>query len=108
LQVAKAVETFILREGRAPDARWYVVNQSYLTPPSQRQPPLRGSPDVESFAVMGGLVIDTRDLFRLREAVRARELTAEAARESLRSTKGVYSYTRPEATDQRNDSATSR
>lgn len=92
LQLGKAVEQFVLRERQLPDARWYVVNAPFDTPPGLRPRPLAGSPDLEVFAEAGGLIIDTRDLFRLREAVRGGDLDAEGARRRLREATGVLEY----------------
>ena len=92
MQVDRAVRRFRDNQGRWPDAKWYVVNQSFETPPPERQRPLRGSPEVSGFAEDGGLIIDTRDLFRLREAVRAGALTKGAARELLKNATDVFQY----------------
>jgi hypothetical protein len=91
LQLGKAVETFILREKRIPDARWYIVNQSYSTPPADRRRPLQGT-DLGTFEASGGLVIDTRDLFQLREAVRLRKLDQVEAQQLLKSATGILEY----------------
>lgn len=92
LQLGRAVEAFILRLRRLPDARWYIVNQSSATPPAERPRPLHGSPDLPPFETSGGLVVDTRDLFRLRETVRRGDLDAPSARLLLRDARGVLEY----------------
>jgi hypothetical protein len=90
LQLGKAVEAYLLTEHRRPDARWYIVNQAFALPPGQRRPPLEGA-DLTTFQ-SDGLAIDTRDLFRLREAVRNASLSADDARTLLMSSRGVLSY----------------
>lgn len=92
LQLGKAVEAYILRESRLPDARWYIVNQLLASPPDERPRPLQGSPDLDAFEATGGLVVDTRDLFRIREAVRRGDLEAEVVRSLLRDARGVFAY----------------
>ena len=92
LQLGAAVETFIRREHQVPDARWYVVNQSFDTAPDQRLRPLGGSPDLDTFANLGGLVISTTDLFQLRESVRANDISPSEARSLLRAATGVLEY----------------
>ncbi|MGC4829849.1 hypothetical protein [Micromonospora arida] len=93
-QVQRAVVRYVLTEQRAPDARWYVVNQMAGSDPARRPRPLASSPDdVTTFAKDGGLVIDTADLFRLREAVRGGTITADEARTLLRESTGVLSFT---------------
>lgn len=96
LQIGSAVETYVQRNGTVPDARWYVVNQAHATPPSARARPFPDGPsDLRMFASRGGLVIDTRDLFRLRETVRAGDLTAIEARRLLKGATGVFEYPAP-------------
>lgn len=96
LQVGKAVEAYILREGKRPDARWYVVNQMFCRPPGERPKALAGSTSLGTFAEQGGLVVDTRDLFRIREAVRRGEVAAGTARDLLREPTGVFEYPAPD------------
>jgi len=92
-QLGRAVERFILAEHREPDARWYVVNQMAGSDPANRPRPLASQPDdVEVFAAAGGLVIDTTDLYQLREAFRRGELDGDTARALLRGSKGIFNY----------------
>jgi hypothetical protein len=57
---------------------------------------LAGSePDVAEFQIDGGCVIDTRDLFRLRELVKSTKLSAERARQLLRECRGVFIHPEP-------------
>jgi hypothetical protein len=70
---------------------WYVVNQFRGTDPTTRRPLLRNQDDdVDVFAEQGGLVVDARDLFRLRKAVAAGAVSAEAARVKLTSSSGRF------------------
>jgi len=93
LQLGSAVESYLLRTSRAPDARWYVVNQNFRTPPGLRQRPLAGAGDtITKFIAQNGLVIDTRDLFRLTRAAATGEVTPDEARRLLRGAEGVFDY----------------
>jgi hypothetical protein len=77
--------------GKPPSAMWYVVNQFRGTDPNSRPQVLQGGDEyVDAFGQQGGLVIDTRDLFRLRKAVEAGRLSKEAAREMLVVSSGRF------------------
>ncbi|WP_320069882.1 hypothetical protein [Micromonospora sp. RTGN7] len=92
-QVQRAVVRYVLSEQKEPNARWYVVNQMAGSDPASRPRPLASSPeDVTTFAKDGGLVIDTAELFKLREGVRSGDISSEEARNLLCNTKGVFSY----------------
>jgi hypothetical protein len=97
LQLNKAVETYIGKKGGPPDRRWYIINQSFMTPPGRRVVPLASSEWLEQFDLMGGLVIDTRDLFRLWVAVKGGEVAAEEARTRLQAATGRFAYPDPES-----------
>lgn len=89
----RRMKRFNEKEGRIPDALWYIVNQHRGQNPSVRPPALHANqPELEDFAEGGGLVIDTSDLFRLWKAVGKGTLSAEAAREILRSSTGRLSF----------------
>ncbi|NES29024.1 hypothetical protein GCE86_19285 [Micromonospora terminaliae] len=93
LQVGRAATRYAAAEGRIPDAQWYIVNQQAGSSPARRPRPLSSNPgDVQDFASGGGLVIDTADLFRIREAVRQGVMTAEAALSLLQKSTGVLTY----------------
>jgi len=80
------------RTGRQPDALWYVANQFKDRDPATRQKILQGNEaDVRNFADVGGLVLDTVELFHLLDAVRSGFLTADDARRTLRGTTGRFS-----------------
>jgi hypothetical protein len=93
LQLGRAATRYAVAEHRAPDAQWYVVNQQAGSDPALRPRPLSSNQgDVENFARASGLVIDTADLFRFREAVRRGVLTREAAVDLLKNMTGVFTY----------------
>jgi hypothetical protein len=79
------------RTGRAPDALWYVANQFKDRDPASRQLILQSNEqDVATFAEVGGVVIDTVELFRLIDAVRRAALTRADARVALRRAAGRF------------------
>lgn len=82
---------FAAETGHAPTALWYVVNHWRETDPSSRANLLQGGDEyIEAFAEQGGLVVDTRDLFRLRKAVEAGSISTDAVRELLKSSAGRF------------------
>ena len=80
-------------EGKEPDAYWYVVNHHFGTDPTARPAVLQGSDrDVDSFGAVGGLGIDTVDLFKLwRDVVRGR-IAPEDARALFVGVTGRFTY----------------
>jgi hypothetical protein len=91
LQLGKAARVFAVHEKREPDAQWYFVNQSFETSPNDRAAPLASArEELEIFAADSGLVIDTRDLFRLHKAVEAGVVSKDRARQALRDATGVF------------------
>jgi hypothetical protein len=92
-RIQRFVTHYVLQNGSLPSARWYVVNHSFSLAPDARPRVLRSSEeDIQVFAEDDGLVIDTRDLFRLRRAVVDGRLPAEAARELLKSSRGIFHF----------------
>ncbi|GAA4153793.1 hypothetical protein GCM10022286_00620 [Gryllotalpicola daejeonensis] len=91
-QVTRAATTFALIEQRTPDALWYIPNTQREIDPSQRETALAGrDDDLASFAKEhDGCLIDTRDLFALRQRVATGECTAEEARALLKDTRGRF------------------
>lgn len=82
---------YMQREGRAPDACWYIVNQFLARDPATRQRVLHGKDeDVSAFASSHGLVIDTVTLFGLLARVRDGHATAEDMRARLRDMTGRF------------------
>lgn len=95
MQIAGARATYALEEQAFPDALWYIVNTYRGDDPGTRDVILPGrEDDIITFAEdLAGLVIDSRALFALRQAVATGKLTAEDARDLLRSATGRYSFT---------------
>lgn len=96
LDIARFATNYLRQEGDLPTSRWYVVNQFREDPPESRPDLLPGATaDVGSFALDGGLVIDTRSIFDLVRMVEDGLLAADDARKSLRSSSGIYSVPSP-------------
>jgi len=82
---------FAMARQRMPDSSWYIVNQFSEQDPGGRPQPLHANPEeLAVFAENGGLVVDTTVLFELSQRVSAGELTAKAAREMLRASRGQF------------------
>ena len=80
-------------EGRDVDAYWYIVNHHFGTDPLARKAVLEGSDrDLDSFGSVGGLAIDTVDLFRLWRDVARSRLAPETARALLVGATGRFAY----------------
>jgi hypothetical protein len=93
LRVGRFVARFAAENGRLPRATWYVVNQFIDRDPDTRDRPLASNPEeVATFAESSGLIIDTRDLFRLWSAAIGGELTHEEARLLLVNARGMFAY----------------
>lgn len=89
MQLAGAVANY-QRDHPPPSAQWYVINQSFASHPGLRRRPFESDPDtVKEFALNDGLVIDTRDLFRLVTQVESQLITRDDARDLLRRQRGV-------------------
>jgi hypothetical protein len=81
---------------RDPDALWYVVNHFLKDDPSDRPLPFaEDSGDLAEFAATGGLVLDTRDLFRLAQAIRSGSISEAVAQSLLIGTTGLFRYPAP-------------
>ncbi|WP_159045160.1 hypothetical protein [Streptomyces sp. NRRL F-5122] len=92
-RIERAVRHYERGHGTAPSARWYVVNHNLRASPSSRPAVLSGATDdIEVFAEENGLVVDTRDLFRLARDVREARLSSARARELLMTSSGVLAY----------------
>jgi hypothetical protein len=84
---------FRTAEDRDPDAFWYVVNHEMGTDPAARSQILGGSDnEIDSFAAVGGLAIDTVDLFRLWRDVKSGDLPQADAQALLVGATGRLSY----------------
>lgn len=84
-QITAAASTYSAENGAQPDALWYVVNVDRELDPAQRETPLSSrEEDLESFAEhSSGTLIDTRELFTLRQLVAMDQIAPEKARELL-------------------------
>lgn len=83
-QIRSAADIFLGKYDHEPSARWYVVNAELNKPAQNRQKPLKSSSeDVRKFAKDGGLVLDTRDLFKLKRQVDEQRITPAQARTAL-------------------------
>lgn len=89
---------FRTAEGRDPDAFWYIVNHEMGTDPAARRQILGGSDnEVESFGSIGGLAIDTVDLFKLWRDVKKGDLSQADAQGLLVGATGRLVYKPTEA-----------
>ena len=93
-QVERAARSYLRNNGHDPDALWYVVNAHRSDNPGTRPLPLQSDPGaVEGFATeSNGLVIDTRDLFRLWRRVADGQMDKDEARALLRGAHGRFSF----------------
>lgn len=93
LKANRFTSLFVQESGHLPNATWYVVNQFRNSDPSTRRAVLRGQDDdVRAFGEQDGLVVDTRQLFLLDQAVKRGKVDPKAARESLKSSVGRFLY----------------
>jgi hypothetical protein len=93
LKASRFTALYVQTEQKLPDATWYVVNQFRGTNPSVRRVVLRGQDDdVNAFAEQNGLVVDTRQLFVLDQAVLRRSVEPQAARELLKTSVGRFEF----------------
>lgn len=77
--------------GRTPDACWLVLNHFKDRDPDERPALLQGADeDIAIFASNGGVLIDTRDLFRLGRCVDDGLLSRADARRLLRRASGRF------------------
>ncbi len=92
IQIGHHAVRYTQHQGVPPDLSWYVINQFINKDPDLRPPPLASAAeDVAAFADGGGLIIDTRELFQLAEAVSGGRVAAKAARASLLAQCGTFS-----------------
>lgn len=92
-QVTRAAAIYAAKEGKLPEALWYVPNPQRDVAPGARNLALAGrEDDLTAFADdHSGCLIDTRDLFALRQRVANRTTSPEDARQELKSATGRYS-----------------
>lgn len=91
-QVTRAAVAYAMTEQREPDALWYIPNPERTTDPAQRALALVARED--DLTAFGrnhqGCLIDTRDLFALRQRVATGIITAHNARRELKRASGRY------------------
>lgn len=92
-QVTRAAAIYAAKEGKLPEALWYVPNPQRDVAPGARNLALAGrEDDLIAFADdHNGCLIDTRDLFALRQRVANGTTSPEDARQELKSASGRYS-----------------
>ena len=92
------VEVYARRINEWPDARWVIANTERGKDPGARSDLFTNNNalDVETYGEAGGLVVPTRDLFRLVRDVQAGAVSPEEARRTLMSATGVWAYAGPE------------
>ena len=91
LKIARAAVAFERATGHPPNARWYVINHNSSLTPDQRPEVLAGAVmDVQEFKQDDGLVVDTRDLFAVVQAVETGRMTPSEARAIFREQSGIF------------------
>lgn len=97
LQLSSAAITYTQTQQSAPDALWYIPNSNRDIDPNQREIPLANrQEDLDTFAETNtGCLIDTKDLFRVRQLVATDALSKDDAREALKSARGRFSAPEP-------------
>jgi hypothetical protein len=82
---------FAVETGSPPSGIWYAVNAYRDSDPTGRPALLPGADEyIEVFAEVGGLAIDTRDLFLLLKAIETGALDRQSARAGLKASVGRY------------------
>jgi hypothetical protein len=90
LRMSRCVVRFLKDTGHEPDRQWYIVNGFLNDDPSTRPDPLKSNADeVASFAQAGGLIIDTRALFLLRQHIVRSTAEPRILRQRLREATGT-------------------
>ncbi|WP_123954015.1 hypothetical protein [Streptomyces nigra] len=90
-RIERAVRHYEREHSNVPSGRWYIVNHNIKASPSLRPPVLAGATDdIEVFAEEHGLVVDTRDLFKLAKRVEEGTLSPDSARAHLMGSTGVF------------------
>ena len=90
LRIGRFVARYAEETGKIPVASWYVVNHNLSQDPAVRPSPLVSNPsEVKTFADGGGLIIDSRFLFRIRMQVRSGGVESQQARARFISSTGM-------------------
>ncbi|WP_208638872.1 hypothetical protein [Kitasatospora albolonga] len=91
LRLSRFANRYLKETGKEPSSIWYIVNQELAKDPDTRQSPLASNKDeVETFADSGGLVIDTRCIFRTLMMTREGSLDKREARRHIRESSGYF------------------
>jgi hypothetical protein len=91
MRLARFARRFQEEVGKWPPATWYVVNQFSNGDPSERDQALASNPsELEEFKLNDGLVLDTRELFKLLMRVRAGEVLPTEAVSQLIEARGRW------------------
>jgi hypothetical protein len=92
-RIAQFAQHFSNRTGSLPASCWYIVNQFFSADPDFRPPPLEERQEIiKLFEKIGGLVLDSRELFQLVRAVDASRMTSAEARRMLRRSTGIFKF----------------
>jgi hypothetical protein len=92
LRIGRFVARYVEETGKIPAASWYVVNHNLSQDPAVRPSPLASNPsEVSTFADGGGLIIDSRFLFRMRMKVQSGSIEPQLARAVFSSSTGILS-----------------
>jgi hypothetical protein len=99
--MGKWATRFAADEGRVPSAQWFLVNHQRFSDPTSRPVPFGGKPAVaQTFADVGGSIIDTRALFDLVRIVETDPTLASAARALIKEQPPTLTRVRVEDLDQ--------
>lgn len=98
MRMERFVSNYAASTGSRPPSVWYVVNSFIGLPPDSRDLPLAGHPvELAEFADDGGVVVDTRELFRAWKAVQTGSRSADDLRADLKRP-GRFSAAPPPST----------
>jgi hypothetical protein len=82
---------YLQKHGSVPDGQWHIVNANRSRPPDLRPRLLEGHD--EAVDAFGGLVIDTRDLFKLVRDIQRGDVAQEEALDLLwKANPGFFHY----------------
>lgn len=89
---------YVVEAGKEPTALWYVVNHFLNEDPGRRPEALAGNDrEVDVFREEGGLIIDTRDLFRAIRDVEGGKASQDEVRTSLVEATGRWKWSPQDA-----------
>ncbi|MEU4673918.1 hypothetical protein AB0F91_39685 [Amycolatopsis sp. NPDC023774] len=91
---------YVKETRRDPDALWHVVNAFRQNDPVTRPVPIPSDEDLENLVAEGGVLIDTRDLFKAQRDVAAGAADRDEVRVALRSATGRWTHDPRAAADE--------